>query len=70
MTTDSCSQTTTVADAVRSDLPGILAIYNEVIRNTTAVYSEVEFTAARGETWFDTKAEQGSPFTPRPCRST
>jgi phosphinothricin acetyltransferase len=62
MTTDSCSQTTTVADAVRSDLPGILAIYNEVIRNTTAVYSEVEFTAARGETWFDTKAEQGFPF--------
>jgi L-amino acid N-acyltransferase len=62
MTDGSCSQTTTVLDAVRSDLPGILAIYNEVIRNTTAVYSEVEFTAARGEAWFDTKAEQGFPF--------
>jgi L-amino acid N-acyltransferase len=62
MTNDSCSQTTTVCDAVRSDLPGILTIYNEVIRNTTAVYSDVEFTAVRGETWFDTKAEQGYPF--------
>jgi L-amino acid N-acyltransferase YncA len=62
MMDDSCSQTTTVCDAARSDLPGILAIYNEVIRNTTAVYSDVEFSAARGETWFDTKAGQGFPF--------
>jgi phosphinothricin acetyltransferase len=58
----SCSQTTTVADATREDLPQVLAIYNEVIRNTTAVYSEVEFTPARGETWFAAKAEQGLPF--------
>jgi L-amino acid N-acyltransferase len=57
-----CSQTPTIRDAVRQDLPEILAIYNEVIRNSTAVYSEVEFTPARGETWFDTKAEQGFPF--------
>jgi L-amino acid N-acyltransferase len=52
----------TIRDAVRQDLPEILAIYNEVIRNSTAVYSEVEFTPARGETWFETKAEQGFPF--------
>jgi L-amino acid N-acyltransferase YncA len=52
----------TISDASRQDLPGILVIYNEVIRNSTAVYSEVEFTADRGETWFDTKAEQGFPF--------
>ena len=57
-----CSQVTTVRDATRPDLPEILAIYNEVIRNSTAVYSEAEFTPARGETWFDTKAEQGFPF--------
>ena len=57
-----CSQTPTIRDAVRQDLPEILTIYNEVIRNSTAVYSEVEFTPARGETWFDTKAEQGFPF--------
>jgi len=57
-----CSQTPTVRDATRQDLPEILSIYNEVIRNSTAVYSEVEFTPARGDAWFDTKAEQGMPF--------
>jgi len=57
-----CSQTPTIRVAVRQDLPEILTIYNEVIRNSTAVYSEVEFTPARGESWFDTKAEQGFPF--------
>jgi L-amino acid N-acyltransferase len=51
-----------LSDASRQDLPGILAIYNEVIRNSTAVYSEVEFTPDRGEAWFDAKAEQGFPF--------
>jgi phosphinothricin acetyltransferase len=51
-----------VQDATRQDLGAILDIYNEVIRNTTAVYSEVEFTAERGARWFDAKAEQGLPF--------
>jgi phosphinothricin acetyltransferase len=57
-----CSQTPTVRDATRQDLPEILSIYNEVIRNSTAVYSEIEFTPARGDTWFDAKIEQGFPF--------
>jgi L-amino acid N-acyltransferase YncA len=60
--TNTCSQTTTLADASRQDLAEILTIYNEVIRNSTAVYSEVEFTQARGEAWFDSKAEQGFPL--------
>ena len=51
-----------VVEAVRADIPGILAIYNEVIRHSTAVYSEVEFTAERGDAWFDAKAAQGFPF--------
>lgn len=51
-----------VGDASRRDLPQILAIYNEVIRNSTAVYSEEEFTPARGETWFDTKMAHGFPM--------
>ncbi len=51
-----------VGDASREDLPQILGIYNEVIRNSTAVYSEEEFTAARGESWFAAKAEQGHPM--------
>ena len=57
-----CIQIATVGDASRSDLPGILDIYNEVIRNTTAVYSEAEVTLARGESWFDARTEQGLPF--------
>jgi L-amino acid N-acyltransferase len=51
-----------VRAAERADLEQILAIYNEVIRNSTAVYSEVEYTAARGEHWFAAKAQHGLPF--------
>ncbi len=51
-----------IDDAGRDDLPEILAIYNEVIRNSTAVYTEVEFTQERGQTWLDAKARSGFPF--------
>jgi L-amino acid N-acyltransferase YncA len=51
-----------IVDATRTDLPEILSIYNEVIRHSTAVYSELEFTAERGVVWFDSKAAQGFPF--------
>jgi phosphinothricin acetyltransferase len=50
-----------IDDASRRDLAQILAIYNEVIRNSTAVYSEEEFTPARGEAWFDGKVSNGFP---------
>jgi L-amino acid N-acyltransferase len=49
-------------DASRDDLPQILAIYNEVIRNSTAVYTEEEFTEARGRKWFEAKIAPGHPF--------
>src|ERR1700722_20735478 len=51
-----------IDDASRHDLAQILAIYNEVIRNSTAVYSEEEFSPARGETWLDTKLGHGFPL--------
>ena len=51
-----------IEHAARVDLPQILAIYNEVIRNSTAVYSEEEFTPARGEAWLDAKFAQGFPM--------
>ena len=51
-----------IDNATRNDLPQILAIYNEVIRNSTAVYSEEEFTPARGESWFDAKMAHGFPM--------
>jgi len=50
-----------VLPAVRAQLPEILAIYNEVIRNTTAVYSDEEVTLANREAWFDAKVELGFP---------
>jgi L-amino acid N-acyltransferase YncA len=50
-----------VAAATRAQLPDILAIYNEVIRNTTAVYSDVEGTLEDREKWFDAKRAQGFP---------
>lgn len=51
-----------IDDACRGDLAQILAIYNEIIRNSTAVYSEEEFTPAQGETWFDAKVAHGFPL--------
>jgi L-amino acid N-acyltransferase YncA len=50
-----------ISAAARTQLPEILAIYNEVIRNTTAVYSETEVTLGEREAWLDAKARQGFP---------
>ena len=54
--------TGTLAPATRQDLNGILSIYNEVIRTSTAVYTEIELTAERGAAWFDAKRSAGFPF--------
>lgn len=48
--------------ASHQDLPEILGIYNEVIRNSTAVYQEVEYTAERGAAWFAAKLTTDFPF--------
>jgi phosphinothricin acetyltransferase len=42
-------------------LPDILAIYNEVIRNSTAVFSDKEVSLDDRERWFDAKMAQGFP---------
>jgi L-amino acid N-acyltransferase YncA len=52
----------TPAPASREDLPEILEIYNEVIRTSTAVYTEIELTAERGAAWFDAKRVGGFPL--------
>jgi phosphinothricin acetyltransferase len=51
-----------IDDANWADLPEILAIYNEVIRNSTAVYTEIEFTVERGAAWLEAKAAAGFPL--------
>jgi L-amino acid N-acyltransferase len=51
-----------IDDAARTDLVQILDIYNEVIRNSTAVFSDTEFSAERGAAWFEAKRSSDFPF--------
>jgi L-amino acid N-acyltransferase len=47
--------------ATPAHLPEILGIYNEVIRNSTAVFSDIEVTLDERERWFESKAAAGYP---------
>lgn len=51
----------TVRHATDRDLPEILAIYNDVILHTTAVYDYEPHTLEMRRQWFRTKQEQGFP---------
>ena len=51
----------TLRDATENDLPQILAIYNDVILHTTAVYDYEPHTLEMRQQWFKTKQEQGLP---------
>jgi len=50
-----------VRDATEADLAGILAIYNEVIRTSAAVYTEQEATFEDRKAWFAQRTGQGYP---------
>jgi phosphinothricin acetyltransferase len=50
-----------VRAATESDLPGILAIYNEVIANSTAVYSSEPTTLDERRAWFTSRSARGFP---------
>jgi phosphinothricin acetyltransferase len=47
--------------ATEDDLPAILEIYNEVIANTTAVYSEHPVSLDDRRAWFDARRAAGYP---------
>ena len=51
-----------IRNATEHDLEQILAIYNEVILNTTAVYDYKPHTLDMRRDWFNTKAQQGFPI--------
>jgi L-amino acid N-acyltransferase YncA len=51
----------TLRDAIEADLPQILEIYNDVILNTTAVYSEKPHTLEMRQAWFKERKESGFP---------
>lgn len=50
-----------VRDAIEADLPAILAIYNEIIASTTAVYSEQPVSLEDRRAWWRSRVEQGYP---------
>jgi len=50
-----------ISVATRAQLPEILAIYNEVIRNSTAVFSDVEVTLEDRQAWLESKGARGFP---------
>ena len=50
-----------VRDATDEDLPGILAIYNDVIATSTAIYTESPVTLADRAEWMRARREQGYP---------
>lgn len=48
-------------DATEADLPGILAIYNEVIANSTAVYATEPATLVERRQWLLARRERSFP---------
>jgi phosphinothricin acetyltransferase len=50
-----------IDDAVEADLPDILAMYNDVIATSTAVYSELPVTLENRQEWFRARVAQGYP---------
>ncbi|HEY5797846.1 MAG TPA: GNAT family N-acetyltransferase [Bosea sp. (in: a-proteobacteria)] len=50
-----------IRPAVEADLPAILTIYNDVIANTTAVYTETPATVEDRFDWFRARTGQGYP---------
>jgi len=50
-----------IRDARDTDLEGILAIYNDVVMTTTAIYDETVSTLEQRRAWFDARRAQGLP---------
>ena len=50
-----------VRAAAPADLPGILAIYNDMIARSTAVYASAPVTLAERAAWLEARQAQGYP---------
>jgi phosphinothricin acetyltransferase len=50
-----------IRDASAADLPGIVAIYNEVIATSTAIYSYEPVTLTERREWWRARTAQGYP---------
>ena len=51
----------TIRDATEPDVPAILAIYNDVLASSTAIFSERPSTLETRQQWFRSRREQGYP---------
>ena len=51
-----------IRPAARTDLPAILAIYNDAVVNSTAIWNWSPVDLANREAWFDARAAQGYPI--------
>ncbi|MDR6678286.1 GNAT family N-acetyltransferase [Pseudomonas oryzihabitans] len=51
-----------VRDATPADLPAVLAIYNDAVANTTAIWNDNLVDLANRQAWFDLRAGQGYPI--------
>jgi len=60
-----------IRDALPTDVPGILDIYNDAVRNTTAIWNETPVDLGNRQAWFEARAQQGYPilvrWTTRAC---
>ena len=50
-----------IREGVENDLPELLAIYNDIILHTTAVYDYEPHTLTMRKQWWETKKQQGFP---------
>jgi L-amino acid N-acyltransferase len=50
-----------IRDASVADLPAVLAIYNEIIATTTAIYAEQPLTLDNRRSWFENRRQSGFP---------
>lgn len=51
-----------IRDAIGTDLPGILAIYNDAVLNTTAIWNEQPVDLANRQSWFAARQAQAYPI--------
>lgn len=52
----------TLRAATAADLPAIVAIYNEVIANSTAIFSDTPVTLENRRAWFQDRVEKNYPL--------
>ena len=61
LTSPSDNNSIIIREAIKEDLSQMLAIYNDVILHTTAVYNYDPHTLEMRTEWFETKQQQGFP---------